>query len=520
MRLVSRPPPGVAEFRSRTPGFGGPYRASPRVESYGFREVFLRLDGYMGLSSAEKLASLSAAEREVFLMGLSSEDVDELYWDWRFWARPEQIEPSGNWWSIWLILAGRGFGKTRSGSEWIREKVYPTGSSPLVAAPGSSRRIALVGETAADVRDVMVRGTGGILATSPPDFRPRYIESKRALEWPNGAIALCFSAEDPEQLRGPEHDTSWSDEAGKWKYAQETWDMLQFGMRLGSHPRQLVTTTPRPIPLVRKLLDRSRDRGPNGSKLKPDVVVTRGSTFDNLSNLSPVFMESMRERYEGTRLGRQELNAEILDDVPGALWSRAMLEPRSPAFPTGACLTRGESVPELQRVVVGVDPSGSSGNEDDDSDAIGIVVAGLGVDGLYYVLEDGTVSLGPAGWGKRVVALYEKYAADRVVGEINFGGAMVEYTIRTVRRNISYKGVSASRGKSVRAEPIAALYEQGRVRHLGSMSALEDQMCSMTSGGYLGKGSPDRVDAMVWALTELAFDGTGRAGSAQVRGHW
>ena len=443
----------------------------------------------------------------MFLMSLSPQETQALRWDWQFWARPEQLEPPGDW-SVWLALAGRGFGKTRLGSEWIRSQVC--GRTPM--SGGLAGRIALVAETAADGRDVMVQGPSGILATSPPDFRPRYTKSDRKLEWPNGAIALVFSAEDPEQLRGPEHDRAWADELAKWRYPQETWDMLQFGMRIGDQPRQLVTTTPKPIPLVRYLMAQEGQK--NGT------YVTRGRTYDNAANLAAPFLAKIRERYEGTRLGRQELDAEILDDVPGALWTRAMLDRRTSYSPRAAGMGPEERLPDLQRIVIGVDPSGTSGEEEDAGDDVGIVVAGLGSDGIVYVLEDATCSLGPAGWARRTVQAYETWRADRVVGEKNYGGAMVEYTIRTVKRSISYSNVNATRGKAVRAEPVAALYEQGRVRHIGQLPELEDQMCSMTNTGYLGRGSPDRVDALVWAITELVFGTGGRARSAAVSGNY
>jgi phage terminase large subunit-like protein len=441
----------------------------------------------MELSPAEQLAALPHREREVFLMQLTREELNAMRWDWKFWARPKQLEPPGTW-STWLAMAGRGFGKTRLGAEWVRSQVC--GSTPL--GKGRVGRVALVGTTAADVRDVMVQGPSGILAVSAPDQRPTYLKSQRKLEWPNGAIALTFSAEEPEQLRGPEHDLAWADEAAKWKYPQETWDMLQFGMRIGDNPRQLVTTTPKPIPLVRALLDRE-GKG---------VVVTKGSTYDNAANLAAPFLRQMRERYEGTRLGRQELRAEMLDDVPGALWTRTVLDRRTPSNPLGAGLGFEQALPDLSRVVVGVDPSGSSG-EDDSADSIGIVVAGIGMDGTYYVIEDATCDLGPAGWARRAVDMYHRHKADIIVGERNFGGAMVEYTIRTIDRQVNYKEVTASRGKVLRAEPIAALYDQGRVRHVGALADLEDQMCNMSRSGYIGTGSPDRLDALVWCITEL-----------------
>lgn len=460
----------------------------------------------MALSPAAQLAEMPRHEREVFLMSLSPQQMAAVRWDWKFWGRPEQQEPPGDW-SVWLALAGRGFGKTRLGSEWIRANVE--GSSPMAA--GRVGRIALIAETAADARDVMVQGPSGILACSPPGFRPRYIKGDRKLEWPNGAIALTFSAEDPEQLRGPEHELAWSDELAKWRYAQETWDMLQFGLRIGAQPRQLVTTTPRPIPIVRSLLA--------GEGKRAGTVVTRGSTYDNSLNLASSFIDKMRERYEGTRLGRQELRAEVLDDVPGALWTRAMLDRRTSYAPKAAGMGPGDRIPELVRIVVAVDPSGTSGEDEDSGDDVGIMVVAKGDDDHIYVLEDATVNLGPSGWARRVVQMYEKWRADCVVGERNFGGAMVEYTIRTVKRNIAYKNVTASRGKVIRAEPIAALYEQGRVRHIGTFAALEDQMCGMTQGGYLGRGSPDRVDALVWAITELQFGTRGGGGAVAVGGH-
>lgn len=414
------------------------------------------------------------------MASLTPEARAALNWKWRgWWARPNQIAPDGEW-STWLILAGRGFGKTRSGSEWIREK-WKSGAS----------RIALVAETAADARDVLVEGQSGILAVSPKDERPIYEPSKRRLTWPNGAVATIYNGTEPDQLRGPEHDTAWCDELAKYAYPQDLWDNLQFGLRLGSHPQVCVTTTPRPIPIVRGLI---KDAG---------SVVTRGSTFDNAANLPDRFISAIRERYEGTRLGRQELFAEILDDVPGALWTRDTIG------------KPGDIPKDLRRVVVGVDPSGASGNEDGDS--IGIVVVAKGVDGRFYVLEDATCDLGPAGWGRRAVERYGFHKADLIVAERNFGGDMVASVIKTADRNAKLKLVTASRGKAVRAEPIAALYEQGRVTHAPGLEALEDQMMQMTLTGFVGDGSPDRVDALVWALTELALGVSYNASHSELR---
>ncbi|WP_439399350.1 DNA-packaging protein [Bradyrhizobium sp. PMVTL-01] len=389
---------------------------------------------------------------------------------WRSNARPSQIPPLGDW-AGWLVLAGRGFGKTWIASNFANEQ----------AESGQARRIALIAPTAADCRDVMVEGESGILATAPAWCRPEYEPSKRKLTWPNGATALLFSAEEAERLRGPQFDLVLADELAAWKEAQAVWDMAMFCLRLGRRPRWVVTTTPKPLNILKGLLAREGR----------DVIVTRGSTYENAANLAPSFLEDIRARYEGTRLGRQELNAELLEDVQGALWTRDMVE-RARFSGT---------IPDLKRVVVAVDPSGTRG--DDGGDSVGIVVAGLGVDDLGYVLSDETVNASPAVWGAVAVAAYRKFKADRIVAERNFGGAMVEHVIRTVNTNVPYREVTASRGKVQRAEPIASLYEQNKVRHVGAFTALEDQLCAMTGDGFAGDGSPDRADALVWALTEL-----------------
>lgn len=420
------------------------------------------------------LASLPEAERARQLATLSTETRAALRWHWPFWARANQLAPEGDW-LTWLILAGRGFGKTRTGAEWVRSLVCA--GTPL--AKGCAQRIALVAETSADARDVMVEGPSGILGVHPKDFRPAYEPSKRRLTWPNGAVATLYNATEPDQLRGPQHDLAWADEVAKWQYARETWDQLQFGLRAGEHPQVCATTTPRPIPLIREII------------ADPSTVVTRGKTIDNASNLAESFMVQMHAKYDGTRLGRQELDGEILDDVPGALWTRAMLARASV-----------DQLPEMARVVVAIDPSGTAGDSDD-GDEVGIIVAGRGIDGRGYVLEDLSCKLSPDAWARRAVGAYYRWQADRLVAERNFGGAMVASVIRTADRNVSYKEVTASRGKSARAEPVAALYEQGRVSHVRGLSDLEDQMTLMTMSGYEGEGSPDRVDAAVWALTEV-----------------
>ena len=379
---------------------------------------------------------------------------------WRQIARPSQVAPDGDW-RTWLILAGRGWGKTRTGGEWVHEQVEK-----------GCRRIALVGPTAADVRDVMIEGESGILATGAN--RPHYEPSKRRLTWPNGAQAFAYSADEPERLRGPQHDAAWADELAAWRYP-EAWDQLMFGLRLGEDPRCVVTTTPKPTKQVKELA-------------KADTThLTRGTTYENLENLAPAFAEQIIRKYEGTRIGRQELNAEILEDIEGALWTRAMLDDH-----------RTESAPEMTRVVVAVDPAVTA---NEDSDETGIVVAGLGTDGHGYILDDLSSLLTPDGWARRAVAAYRSHEADRIVGEVNNGGDLVEVNIRTVDRNVSYRAVRASRGKRSRAEPVAALYEQGRVHHVGDYPKLEDQMCSWVPN--TGLRSPDRMDALVWAITEL-----------------
>ena len=389
---------------------------------------------------------------------------------WRAKARPSQLPPPGQW-KGWIRNCGRGEGKTWSAANFTNE----------LAETGEAGRIALIGATAADVRDTMVEGPSGLLQQAPNWFRPRYEPSKRRLEWPNGATAHAFSAEEADRLRGPQHDFGWCDEFAAWQNARDAWDMFQFGLRLGAHPRWVITTTPRPLKILRALM------------AQPDVVVTTGSTFDNAANLAPSFLDAIRARCEGTRIGRQELSAELLEDVPGALWTRDMLE---------RCRYNG-ALSDMKRIVVAIDPSGTKG-EEDSGDSIGIVVAGLGMDGFGYVLADKTVKASPAVWGAVAVKAYRDFKADRIIGERNFGGAMIEHVIRTVDPNVPYRDVVASRGKVARAEPVAALYEQNRVRHVGAFTQLEDQMAAMTGNGYAGGGgSPDRVDALVWALSEL-----------------
>jgi phage terminase large subunit-like protein len=390
---------------------------------------------------------------------------------WRAKARPSQLPPPGPF-NGWVVCAGRGFGKNRLASEWIHEEVQAKRAG----------RIALAAPTAADARDTVVEGESGLLQTAPSWCRPEYEPSKRKLTWPNGAVAHTFSSEEADRLRGPQFDLAFADELAAWHDPQATWDMLMFGLRLGGHPRWLVTTTPRPISLLKELLAREG----------ADVVVTRGSTFENAANLAPTFLEAIRKRYEGTRLGKQEIFAEMLSDTPGALWSSDMIERANVVG----------KLPDMQRVVVAIDPSGTAGASDK-GDSVGIVVASLGVDAGGYILADRTCKLSPDGWGRRAVDAYREFRADRIICERNFGGAMCEYVIRSIDPNVPFREVTAARGKVARAEPAAALFEQGKIKFAHRMPELEEQLQAMTGAGYVGDGSPDRADAMVWALHEL-----------------
>ena len=440
----------------------------------------------MKRSRAKLLASDQTAT-DAFLAGLTAEEALMALYAWELWARPEQLPPAGDW-TTWLYMGGRGAGKTRAGAEWIRARVNA----------GIAKRIALVAATFAEARDVMIEGESGLLAISSPIDRPRFEKSKRRLTWPNGAIATCYSDDEPDMLRGAQNDTAWCDELAKWKHLEATWDNLQLGLRLGPRPQQAVTTTPRSKKGLKAILARS------------DTVITRGSTHDNRDNLAPAFFKDVIRRYEGTRFGRQEINAELLDDVPGALWTRAMLDQ--------ALMAADAKPPEMARVVVAVDPSGAGGS--DDRDSIGIMAAGRGLDGLGYILGDWTCSLSPSGWGRRVVEAAAHFEADRIIAEENFGGAMVERVIRAAGTSIPIKLVRASQRKVVRAEPVAALYEQRRVKHAGSFPELEDQLVVFTTNGYVGEGSPDRADAAVWALIELMLSPADAAGWLDFARSW
>ena len=428
-----------------------------------------------------------------FLTGLSAEALLALPWLFEFWALPHQLPPEGAWRS-WVIMGGRGAGKTRAGAEWVRAQVE--GARP--ADPGRARRVALVGETVDQVREVMVLGDSGILACSPPDRRPDWEAGRKRLVWSNGATAQVFSAHEPESLRGPQFDAAWADELAKWKRAEEAWDMLQFALRLGDHPQQVVTTTPRNVGVLKAILR------------NPSTVLTHAPTEANRAYLAASFLDEVRTRYAGTRIGRQELDGILLEEVEGALWTTAGLE-----------AVRIEAAPDLDRIVVAVDPVVSSGAAADECGivVVGAVTRGPVQDWRAYVLEDATVKgASPAEWARAALAAMQRHGAERLVAEVNQGGDLVESVIRQIDPLVPFRALRAGRGKGLRAEPVAALYEQGRVSHLRGLGALEDQMCRMTAQGYRGRGSPDRLDALVWALHELIVEPAAHYQRPQVRG--
>lgn len=404
---------------------------------------------------------------------------------WEFWARTEQLPPTataepgtyfryrdGAWqpapntdyWTYWVCNAGRGWGKTRTGAEWVRRKIRTT------------NRVSLIAPTAHDTRAVMVEGPAGILACCPPAERPLYSPSLLRLDWPNGAISELFSADEPERLRGPAHGAIWADELAAWRYP-DAWDQALFGLRLGDWPQACITTTPKPVPFFKAIL------------ADPGAIVSRGTTRENVANIAPLFLKNVVGKYLGTRLGRQELEAQLLDDNPGALWTRDVLDRSRVAV---------NRCPGLARVVVAIDPMGSV---DAEQAECGIVVAGVGTDGDAYVLEDASEHSKPDQWGQTAVSAYRRHQADRIVAEVNFGGDMVEMVIMTIDRNVAYKAVTASRGKQVRAEPVSSLYQQNRVHHVGFFAKLEDELCDWDP--LAGMKSPNRLDALVWAITEL-----------------
>lgn len=425
----------------------------------------------MGLPAL--LRELPRDEAESRLRRLSPTERIQLFYDWKQWARPDQIEPDWDW-LTWLVLPGRGWGKTRVGAEQVRHWVK---TIPLVN---------LIGATVDDARDIMIEGESGILRCCPPWERPRYVKNERKLIWPNGNESLIFTADEPDRLRGKQHMKLWGDEPAAWRYAQDAWDQASLGLRLGPKPQAIMTTTPRPTAFIKSL---AKDE---------TTHVTNGTTYDNAANLAPAFMKRIVTRYEGSRLGRQEIGGEILDDNPNALFQRAWIDKYR--------ITLAEYREHITAVrkAIGVDPSVTA---KEDSDLCGIVGGSLawGIDGRLHVfiLEDKSDILTPRGWAQKVVSLYHTLEADRVIAEINNGGDLVETIIRTVDANIPYHGVHATRGKIVRAEPVSTLYEQGRIHHVGSFPKMEDEMCEYDP--VTATKSPDRMDALVWLVYGLAL---------------
>ncbi|MBI4273154.1 MAG: DNA-packaging protein [Rhizobiales bacterium] len=446
------------------------------------------------MSSAATLRdALKECEPEllpIFLARLHSHQVKRFFDDWSTFAHSHQLPPltaqGGGDWTTWLLIGGRGAGKTRAGAQWVRGMAL--GIPPYASQPCG--RIALIGETEHDVREVMIEGVSGLLSVHGRLDRPEWQPSRRRVVWPNGAVAQAFSAEEPGSLRGPQFAAAWADELAKWRHADAAFDMLQFALRLGARPRQAITTTPRPIALLKRLL------------ADPRTAVTRAATRANALNLAPAFLDTVVARYAGTRLGRQELLGEIIDNRADALWSRMLIE---------AC--RVDAAPPLVRIVVAVDPPASSGKG---ADACGLVAAGRAEDATIYVIADETASgLSPAAWSAKAIALWRRLAADALVVEVNQGGDMVRAVMHETDPAVPVVAVRAHRGKWLRAEPVAALYEQGRVKHAGTFSELEDEMCDFGLDGLSSGRSPDRLDALVWAVTALSF---GAKDGPRVRG--
>jgi phage terminase large subunit-like protein len=406
--------------------------------------------------------------------------------DWASFCHPHQWPPdaanNGAPWTTWLLLGGRGAGKTRAGAEWVRALALGCDSDADGPIDGHKEppRIALIGETEHDVREVMIEGVSGLLSVHADNERPQWQPSRRRLEWANGAVAQVFSADNFEALRGPQFHAAWLDELAKWKRAEDAFDMLQFGLRLGRRPRQVVTTTPRPTALIKRLI------------ADPSTAVTHAGTIANAYNLAPAFLDTVLARYRGTRLGRQEIDGDVVEERADALWSRALIE-----------AARVDAAPPLVRVVVAVDPPASSGKR---ADACGLVAAGRAGDGTLYVLADETAAgLSPHGWANKAVALWRRLQADALVVEVNQGGEMVRAVIAEADAGVPVTPVRAHRGKYLRAEPVAQLYEQGRVKHAGCFPALEDEMCDFGPDGLSSGRSPDRLDALVWAVSSLSF---------------
>jgi phage terminase large subunit-like protein len=429
-------------------------------------------------SLAQVLIALPYVERMKMLRKLTDEDFMGLYYDWSFWARKNQLEPVELQQIdkfIWLVLAGRGFGKTRTGAEWVIEKVRNHGY----------RYVTLVGANATDVRKIMIEGESGILQHSPPWFMPTYEPSKMILYWPNGAVANIYYGTEPDSSRGAQSDLVWMDELAKWKYPQDTYDNIMLGLRLGENPLCMVSTTPKPTKFLKSVIN------------DPATVVTAGNTYENMDNLAAPFIHTVIRKYEGTRIGKQELYAKLLDDNPNALWKRKWLDDY-----------RISLAAPCHRIVVSIDPAGTEPEEGKEATENGIIVVGEGraLEGMrnrdmthYYVFEDLSLQASPDGWAREAQAGYNKFKCDAYVAEKNFGGAMVKSTIRNVDRNNTVHVITASRGKTLRAEPVSGLYEQGRVHHVGTFGLLEDELCEWQQG----QKSPNRLDALVHGINFL-----------------
>lgn len=432
-------------------------------------------------SDAERLAELSQEEQDEVLDEYTDEELEALNTDWEFWARKNQLIKNivDKQWYVWLILAGRGWGKTRTGAETVTEWIED-----------GYKRIALVGQTKKDVRDVMIDGESGLIACAKPWNRPRLIYNRGVLIYPNGAVCFIYSDEAPEALRGPQFEKSWVDELAKFKSLgdpeKSAWENLEMGMRLGDNPQVIVTTTPKNKKVIKELIKDAM------------TTVTRGATYENIKNLASSFVRRIVNKYEGTRLARQELYAEVLEDVEGALWNLDMIEKHRIVDYEG----QESMLPEFVRIVVGADPAVTNNAG---SDETGIIVAALGTDGHGYILDDVSIKASVNGWAKEIVKAYHDNEADLIIGEVNNGGDLIEMNIRLVDDTVAYKAVHASRGKQTRAEPVVNLYEQGRIHHYGMLPKAEDEMTSWVPGQ--GK-SPNRVDALVWAITELMLNST------------
>jgi len=432
-------------------------------------------------SRAELLAELSPEQRAAILAEYTDAELQLLNCDWDFWARPKQKIPEGNW-LTWLILAGRGFGKTRTGAQTMLEWQNPGKQYESPMSIKGYSHFALIGQTTADIRDIMLEGESGIITVAPFYNKPKYIASRRVLEWPNGAQAHLYSGDEPDQLRGPQHMKAWVDELVKFKYMQATWDMLEMGLRLGDKPQVIVTTTPQPKRLIKDLL------------LDPDTHVTSGSSYENIGNLAPSFIKRVIKKYEGTRLGRQELYAEVLGDVEGALWDTATLEKN-----------RVDMYPTLKRIIVAIDPAVTN---KDESDETGIIVAGKDKFDRAFVLEDASGKMDSKVWAQKAIDLYRKYRADAIVAEVNNGGDLIKTVISLLDSKVPVEEVWASRDKYTRATPVASVYEQDRVCHVGLFPELETELTEWEPGDK----SPNRLDAVVWAITDLLLGDNEEAG--------